>query len=168
MLRSAALARARAVEQRSQAAADGLLREALLEARLAHLALTVAAQRRALIDEQWSPPALQNLALSEQSGQPHWDAELYGVKGDILLAGDGANVEEAEALFRLSLATGASQQAKMLELRAATRLCGLLEETGRADAARSTLAEVYDWFEEGFELPDLVAARTLLDRPGRA
>ena len=52
----------------------------------------------------------------------------------------------------------------MLELRSLTRLGELLARTRRTEEARSLLRECYETFEEGFGLPDLVAARALLDR----
>ncbi|MBV8360292.1 MAG: hypothetical protein JO189_20510, partial [Deltaproteobacteria bacterium] len=38
-----------------------------------------------------------------------------------------------------------------------------LRDTNRRDEARSMLADIYDWFTEGFELPDLKEAKALLD-----
>jgi adenylate cyclase len=46
-------------------------------------------------------------------------------------------------------------------------LARLWEGQGRVDEARRTLAEVYDWFTEGFDTPDLREARALLDDLGR-
>ena len=42
-------------------------------------------------------------------------------------------------------------------------LARLLRDTGHADEARSVLTEIYNWFTEGFELPDLREAKTLLE-----
>jgi predicted ATPase len=54
------------------------------------------------------------------------------------------------------------QQAKSLELCAALSLSRLSQQQGKCAAARHLLAEVYDWFTEGFDTPDLRAAQTLL------
>jgi tetratricopeptide (TPR) repeat protein len=105
-------------------------------------------------------------ALSERTGQPHWDSELYRCKGEVLLAQDPTNHEKAEALFRRAVGTAADQRARMLELRTTTRLCQLLHETGRSDEARERLSKIYGQFGEGLGLPDLKAARGLLDTLG--
>lgn len=50
----------------------------------------------------------------------------------------------------------------MIQLRAATRLAGLAERTGRIDAS-ALLRDILDTFTEGFDTPDLVEARAVLD-----
>ena len=52
-----------------------------------------------------------------------------------------------------------NQQAKALELRAALGLSRLWQQQGQRDQARQLLTEVYSWFTEGFETPDLHEAR---------
>jgi predicted ATPase len=54
------------------------------------------------------------------------------------------------------------QQAKTLELRAAISLSRLWQRQGKREEARQVLAEVYGWFTEGFDTPDLQEARALL------
>jgi predicted ATPase len=56
------------------------------------------------------------------------------------------------------------QQAKWWELRATTSLARLLATQGRRNEARAMLAEIYNWFTEGFDLPDLKDAKALLDQ----
>jgi len=53
-------------------------------------------------------------------------------------------------------------QAKSLELRATTSLARLLASQDRRDEARAMLAEIYNWFTEGFDTADLIDAKTLL------
>jgi predicted ATPase len=55
------------------------------------------------------------------------------------------------------------QQARSLELRATTSLARLLDKQGRRDKARAMLAEIYNWFTEGFDTADLKDAKALLD-----
>ena len=43
------------------------------------------------------------------------------------------------------------------------RLARLLRDTGRRDQARTMLAEIYNWFTEGFDTRDLQEAKQLLD-----
>ena len=56
------------------------------------------------------------------------------------------------------------QGARSFELRATTTLAAHLAETGERAAALSSLAPVLEQFTEGFDTPDLIAARRLLDR----
>jgi predicted ATPase len=71
--------------------------------------------------------------------------------------------EEAEAGFQHALAVARRQQAKSLELRAATSLARLWQQQGKVTEARELLAPVYDWFTEGFDTVDLKDAKALLD-----
>jgi predicted ATPase len=71
--------------------------------------------------------------------------------------------EAAEADFHSALTLARSMGAKALELRATMSLARLLRDTGRHDEAHSMLAEIYNWFTEGFDTADLKDARALLD-----
>ena len=103
----------------------------------------------------------ETLALVEQTEERHWEAELYRLQGELLLAqGDEA---AAEASLQQALAVARRQQAKMWELRTVTSLARLWQRQRKPDEARQLLAGVYDWFSEGFDTPALVEARTLLD-----
>jgi predicted ATPase len=55
------------------------------------------------------------------------------------------------------------QNAKVLELRAATNLARLWRNQGKRQEARELLAPVYGWFTEGFDTLDLKEAGALLD-----
>jgi hypothetical protein len=50
-----------------------------------------------------------------------------------------------------------------LELRAAVSLCRLWQKQGKKAEAFGLLSKVYNWFEEGFDTPDLIAAKVLLE-----
>jgi predicted ATPase len=95
------------------------------------------------------------------TGERHYQAELYRLRG-VVLANTG---EEAEALTCLQRAidTARSQQAKSLELRAATSLARLWRDQGERAPARDLLAPVYSWFSEGFDTADLKDAKALLE-----
>jgi class 3 adenylate cyclase/tetratricopeptide (TPR) repeat protein len=71
--------------------------------------------------------------------------------------------ELGEADFRESIALARRMGAKAWELRSATSLAQLLATQGRRDEARKMLAEIYNWFTEGFDTPDLKDAKALLD-----
>ena len=57
-----------------------------------------------------------------------------------------------------------SQGAKPLELRAALSAAPLLVTEGRGDQAREIVSTAYATFSEGFDTPDLQAARSFLQR----
>jgi predicted ATPase len=103
------------------------------------------------------------LALVNKNGDCHWEAELYRLKGKLLLLGQStAQAMEAEACFRQALDVARRQQAKSLELRAAMSLSRLWQRQENHAAARELLAEIYGWFTEGFDTADLQEAKDLL------
>jgi predicted ATPase len=53
--------------------------------------------------------------------------------------------------------------AKSLELRATLSLARLVASRRRRGEARAMLAEIYNWFTEGFDTPDVKEAHTLLN-----
>ena len=69
---------------------------------------------------------------------------------------------DAEACFRRALEVARHQQAKSWELRATVSLCRLWQKQGKDEKARQILAEIYGWFSEGFDTPDLKEAKALL------
>jgi predicted ATPase len=71
--------------------------------------------------------------------------------------------EPAEADFREAIALAQKMQAKSWELRATTSLSRLLASQGKRDEARAMLADIYNWFTEGFDTADLKDAKALLD-----
>jgi adenylate cyclase len=101
------------------------------------------------------------LALVAETDERYFEVELHRLRGELLLAqGDKA---EAEASFRKAVEVARGQQARSWELRATTSLARLWQAQDRIDEARQALAEIYDWFTEGFDTPDLLAARALLE-----
>src|SRR5215469_3631121 len=105
------------------------------------------------------------IAAADQFQIRPYEAELHRLKGELLLL-TGAPHSDAEDLMRRAIAIAQRQEAKGWELRAATSLARLLRKQGRITEARDTLAPVYNWFTEGFELPDLKDAKALLDELG--
>ena len=51
---------------------------------------------------------------------------------------------------------------RALRVRAATGLARLWQRQGKRAEARALLAPIYEWFTEGFDTGDLIAAKTLL------
>ncbi len=70
---------------------------------------------------------------------------------------------EAEACFLKAIEIARRQKAKSLELRAVMSLARLWQQQGKQDEARQMLAEIYDWFTEGFGTKDLQEAKVLLE-----
>jgi predicted ATPase len=105
------------------------------------------------------------LAQVEQTGERWYEAGLYRLKGELLLAqaGPKGKTEEVEQCFLQALAVARRQQAKSLELRAATSLARLWQQQGKHHEAHDTLSEIYGWFTEGFDTKDLQEAKALLD-----
>ena len=96
------------------------------------------------------------------SGERRWEAEIYRLKGQLLLTSGATYDDEAEACFQQALDVARRQQAKSLELRGAVSLSHLWRRQGKQVEARQLLGEVYSWFTEGFATADLQAAQALL------
>ncbi len=105
----------------------------------------------------------EGLARCEQLGARQEEAELYRVKGAAILGGSPSAVAEAEQNFRKAIEVARGQSAKWWELRATISLARLLRDIGRRDEARAMLAEIYNWFTEGFDTADLKDAKALLE-----
>jgi predicted ATPase len=118
------------------------------------------------------------LAAVASTGERFWEAELYRLKGELLLrASPQPPASEvvppdvprplpdtaAEACFHYALTLARRQQAKMWELRAARSLSRLWQQQGKRTEAYDLLAPIYGWFTEGFDTPDLQEAKALLE-----
>jgi len=102
------------------------------------------------------------LATVHKTGERFYEAELYRLEGELLLALSLDHQTEAETCFLQALTISRHQQAKSLELRAAVRLARLWQRQGKRQEARDLLAPVYTWFTEGFDTADLHEAQALL------
>jgi hypothetical protein len=93
-----------------------------------------------------------------------WDsASLKVLRADLLHSqGDAQGAE-----FSLVRAVEEAQQggARMLQLRAATRLARLSGMTSQRDAT-ALLREIVETFTEGLDNPDVLEARAVLDEAG--
>jgi len=122
------------------------------------------------------------LAAADHTGERCYQAELYRLKGELLLqqstraalsqaaTGGTAIVEDdplafanVEACFAQSIKIAQRQQAKSLELRAVMSVARLYQNQGRQDEARQLLAQICSKFTEGFDTVDLREAKALLD-----
>jgi predicted ATPase len=101
------------------------------------------------------------LELAERTDERWYEAELYRLRGEVLLAEGDA--DGAEPWISRALTKAQVQSAKLWELRAARSLARLRSEQGRRTQAREIFAPIYDWFTEGFETIDLKEAKALLN-----
>ncbi len=96
----------------------------------------------------------------EKSGEHNWESTMYRIRASLhTFLG---NFSQAETDLEKALEIARRQGARSWELQAAIDLARLRQQQGRLDEARSGLTEVYSWFTEGFDTPDLKKARELL------
>ncbi|WP_236646332.1 tetratricopeptide repeat protein [Gemmatirosa kalamazoonensis] len=107
----------------------------------------------------------EGLECSASTADHYWDSELERLRGEALHA-LGGDASEIDASFERALADARARDARSLELRAATSAARVWLARGDRARAHEQLAPVYAWFTEGFDTPDLVAARQLLDALG--
>jgi class 3 adenylate cyclase/predicted ATPase len=106
------------------------------------------------------------LTLLEANGQDDLLAEAFRLQGASLLLQASPDAAQGEACFQRALGVARRQQARSWELRAALSLGRLWQQQGRRDEAYDLLAPIYGWFTEGFDSPDLQAAKALLEGLG--
>src|SRR5262249_21913712 len=107
------------------------------------------------------------LAIANEHENRFYEAETYRLKGEVLLKQDASNVAKAQNCYERAVEIARRQSAKSLELRATMSLARLLALQGRRDEARAMLAEIYNWFTEGFDTADLKDAKSLLQELSR-
>jgi non-specific serine/threonine protein kinase len=101
------------------------------------------------------------LEQARHSAGTWFNPELLRIRA-CALAAQGASVETVESSFAAAVATARQQRALYWELRAAFSLAQYRSSLRRTDEARAALQPVYDKFTQGFNLPELRAARELL------
>jgi DNA-binding winged helix-turn-helix (wHTH) protein/predicted ATPase len=126
----------------------GLLAEALLAASHTEEGLEV-------VDEA--------LAIIGATGERCFEAELYRLKGELLLTSDSSAIDAAEGSFLQALATAREQRARAVELRAAMSLVRLTESHGRRHSALALIQPILESFTEGLDTLEVAEAQALLD-----
>ncbi|MBP6057307.1 MAG: AAA family ATPase [Nitrosomonas sp.] len=104
----------------------------------------------------------QKLAVT--GGELFWQAELFRLKGELLLGQSDKSVQEAEECLCEALKIAQDQHATMFELRAATSLAKLWRKLNRADDAKRVLHSIYSRFNEQVDNLDLIEAKTVLEQ----
>jgi predicted ATPase len=105
----------------------------------------------------------ESLAVLERTDERVYEAEVHRVKGELQLAQGASNAMQAEQCFCTAIEISRKQHARSWELRATSGPARLLGDTTRREEARAMLAEIYNWFTEGFDTAELKDAKTLLD-----
>jgi len=102
------------------------------------------------------------ISLAEDDAQRANLAELYRLRGGILIGLSETNRAAAETAVLRAVEVARLQQARSFELRALTSLVRLRNGRDGATEARTWLAECYGAFTEGLDTGDLRAAKALL------
>ncbi len=151
---------------RSEAALDQLRQGRQAADRLEHSIarpLTLRFEAQALADLHRTDEALerleQALAIIDATGERWLESEVHRALGEVRRQ-DGAF---AEACFVRAIQVARTQDARLLELRAASSLARLWRDDGRECEARDVLLPVYQAFTEGFDAPDVAEARALVE-----
>lgn len=119
------------------------------------------AEEKAGNSEEGMTTLTEAIAMAEETGEHYYEAEIFRMQGDFLLRrGDESS---AEASLRKAIDVASRQSAKSWELRAAIDLARLWQKQGKRDDAHGMLSEIYGWFSEGFDTPDLREARALIE-----
>jgi DNA-binding SARP family transcriptional activator len=129
---------------------------------LQHLPMLAAAYRKAGMVSEGLAVLDKAQAMIQQTGCRMDEPEVHRLKGELLLK-QGQAEPEVENCFHRAIQVARQQQAKSWELRATMSLCRLWQKQGKAEEARRVLEEIYSWFTEGFDTPDLRDARSLLE-----
>jgi predicted ATPase len=125
--------------------------------------LALACKKTDLVEEGLEA-LTEAFTIIAQAGERFCEAELYRLKGELLLLRDGVSeTSRPYACFQRAVEVARKQGAKAWELRATISLARLLANQGHRDEACAKLAEIYNWFTEGFDTVDLKEAKALLD-----
>jgi hypothetical protein len=100
-------------------------------------------------------------ALNFNPEEAKYRPETLRIRGEVRL--QQWDLQLAEADFRDSIAMARSMGAKAWELRSTMSCARLLNSDGRRAEAVAMLAEIYNWFTEGFDTLDLIDAKALLE-----
>ncbi|MGA9858617.1 MAG: adenylate/guanylate cyclase domain-containing protein [Solirubrobacteraceae bacterium] len=135
---------------------------------LPHFCIYLADLRLAASDQ---PGALEAIRMGERhielTGEGFAESELHRFKGRVLMAAEDPDPDAAAAAYEHAVKRAREQQARLLQLRAATRLAVHQARTGRPRTALDDVAELCGWFGPS-ELPEVGRARMLLAQGSRA
>jgi predicted ATPase len=122
--------------------------------------LALAQAQAGQLDEGLNTLA-ETLTLVEATDERYLEPELHRLRAELLLMQD--HEADAEASLLKAVEVARRQHARSWELRATITLAHLWQRQGRAEEARQLLMQIYVWFTEGFDTPDLKEAKALLE-----
>lgn len=105
------------------------------------------------------------LDIMQKRGERWWEAEIYRLRGELLLK-QNPSAPEAQTSFERAIEVARRQGANSLTLRATISLARLLYATTPREPTRAIIAEIYNCFTEGFDTADLTEAKALLETLG--
>ena len=120
-------------------------------------------------EEALSTLAEAQIFSDKNNGERYFTAEMLRLKGQLLIQRKkdkmqkASNDHESTTCLLNAINLAQKQGAKSLELRAAVSLSRIWQSQGKKSDAFDLLSEIYGWFEEGFDTPDLIAAKALLE-----
>jgi class 3 adenylate cyclase/predicted ATPase len=118
-------------------------------------------------DRAGAASALQDgFAFVEQSGEQYWLADLHRLSGQVALLQAEPDRARAEACFAKAIEVARSQEARLLELRAATDLARLWRGSRADSDLRGLLEPILAMIEGGETARDISDARALLAELG--
>ena len=104
------------------------------------------------------------LDLVRRSGECFWEAEINRIRGELLLRQSPSDPALARASVEHAIEEGPTAGGEIARITrddlASREYC---TSTDRRDEARAMLAEIYNWFTEGFDTADLKEAKVLLE-----
>ncbi|HXQ07320.1 MAG TPA: adenylate/guanylate cyclase domain-containing protein [Bradyrhizobium sp.] len=104
----------------------------------------------------------EGFAFVEQSGERYWLADLHRLCGHVALKRPEPDRLRAEACFKKAIEVARSQEARLLELRAAVDLAQLWRDTGSDSDPRAMLEPILAAIEGGETTRDVRNARAAL------
>jgi DNA-binding winged helix-turn-helix (wHTH) protein/predicted ATPase len=124
----------------------------------------------------------EGLAIADRNGERFYEAELYRLKGELVLAAlsdravvhtafggrasvgtNSSAITDAESSFSRSLKIARQLKATSFELRTALSLARLYQNQGKRKESRTLLEPIYNTFTEGLDTTDLREAKSLLN-----
>jgi tetratricopeptide (TPR) repeat protein len=104
------------------------------------------------------------LDLCERTEIIYEKPEMLRLKGEILQAISQDDMKEAESCFIHAMECAEQHKSRMWQLRAGTSLARLWLRQGKLNESHRMLSDIYNWFSEGFDTPDLREPEFLLNK----
>jgi hypothetical protein len=120
-------------------------------------------QVQRLARDEDSAVLAEALTHVDTTGERPCAAEVYRLKGELLLRQAIPDEAQAETCLHQALDIARHQEATSWELRVVLSLSRLWQRQGKHAEAHQLLAESYGWFTEEFDAVDLQEAQALLE-----